>query len=256
MNNKKLISRTNIHRLILNYFEPYFEELISRGGKISYSTVPLGFEIYMREANEKLGHKLLIAFTGEFWSIASVDGDDIYTYIMIYPNEVTFMKDATFEAFDRSFMYKLYETLKSYVEGDNKDNESISESTTLPSKEDIYNIISQTEILYYIISEHIEPVLRKCEDEPLNHYSPTSFWWVLDHCRYGIGCKRIDNHWEIYTGFDDSWEIYTDFDDSHVNIKIYPNNVVEFIDESAFPDFDKEFMYSLYMKIKEVLGSV
>ena len=58
-----------------------------------------------------------------------------------------------------------------------------------------------------------------------------------------IGACLIDNYWEIYNNY---------HVDKNVNIKVF-NARVEFIEDSEFKDFNKEYMYKLYLIIKEVV---
>ena len=90
----------------------------------------------------------------------------------------------------------------------------------------------------------------------------------LDKCDligrgWSYGCLAGTFYWRLNGGYrardigsrlcNDYWGIYNDqCTDEYTNIKIYPDHV-EFIDESKFTDFDPDFMYGLYMKIKEVV---
>ena len=111
-------------------------------------------------------------------------------------------------------------------------------------------LISQSE-LRDIIHNYIKPELNKYED--MNVYWSCgslagSFEWGLAACVGShpriIGARLCNNHWSIYTS------IYNE-ENLNVNIKIFDNNRVEFINDSTFKDFSRDEMYSLYEFLKD-----
>ena len=109
-------------------------------------------------------------------------------------------------------------------------------------------LISQEELLD-IMFDYIKPELDKCYSSGnlwTNGSEAGAFDWYLyngvgTHGR-AVGSRLYDdNHWIIYNDY---------YDEKNTNIKVFEDHV-EFIEESKFTDFDKEFMRGLYLKIKE-----
>ena len=100
--------------------------------------------------------------------------------------------------------------------------------------------------LHDMIYNYIKPELDKCNNTGywIDNSLQGAFYWRLingvRHIRY-IGARLYNDYWGIYN----DWCA-----DEYTNIKIYTDHV-EFIEESKFTDFDKEFMRGLYLKIKE-----
>jgi hypothetical protein len=98
---------------------------------------------------------------------------------------------------------------------------------------------------------YLKPTLNECKkrDGIWGSTSPTNaFSWTLNDdngYRY-IGSYLYSDHWEI---------VNDDYKEENVNIKVFID-YVEFIEDSEFNDFDHDFMYGLYMKIKEVVENV
>jgi hypothetical protein len=109
-------------------------------------------------------------------------------------------------------------------------------------------LMSQEE-LSDIMFDYIKPELDKC-------YSSDGFWtygfpagafcWNLvtgvGNRNRIIGSREYKDHLDIHNG--------AYFIEGNVNIKVFEDHV-EFIEDSEFNDFDKEFMHGLYLKIKE-----
>jgi dCMP deaminase len=106
-------------------------------------------------------------------------------------------------------------------------------------------LISQNE-LYDIMYNYLKPTLNECKkrDGIWGSTSPTNaFSWTLNDdngYRY-IGSYLYSDHWEI---------VNDDYKEENVNIKVFID-YVEFIEDSEFIEFDKEFMRGLYENIKE-----
>jgi hypothetical protein len=114
-------------------------------------------------------------------------------------------------------------------------------------------LISQSRLLV-IVYNYIKPELDKCYSSggDWDIFSmPDVFAWDLSdgvgNRNRNIGARLRNDHWVI---FNNCYYI-----EEHVNIKIF-NDHVEFIEDSEFDDFDHDFMYDLYMKIKEVVENV
>ena len=108
-------------------------------------------------------------------------------------------------------------------------------------------LMSQDE-LHDIMYNYLKPELNKCKEMGgvwADSSNAGGFYWNLG---IGVGYRaRISssrlciNHWKIYNNT---------HKEENVNIKIF-NDHVEFIEDSKFTDFDRDFMYGLYFKIKE-----
>jgi hypothetical protein len=110
-------------------------------------------------------------------------------------------------------------------------------------------LISQDE-LYDIMYNYLKPELDKFNSSGCSwaHVSRVdTFYWNLynnvEHRIHTIGSCLYNDYWGIYN----DWCA-----DEYTNIKIYTDHV-EFIEESKFTDFDRDFMRGLYDKIKEYI---
>ena len=111
-------------------------------------------------------------------------------------------------------------------------------------------LISKNE-LYDIMYHYINPTLDECiahGGDCVNLSRDGVFYWVL-HSGVGARDRRIGaclfkNRWRIYNRYDA---------DNYANIEIYSDKRVLFYVVSEFDDFDKAFMYGLYMKIKKYI---
>lgn len=117
-----------------------------------------------------------------------------------------------------------------------------------------HTLITNTELMCDIIHEYIKPELDKCIDNGgywRHAFYNDFFCWYLTCDSSGIvkklGSLVIKENDEII-GFD----IYnTNYSNkNHANIKIRKDRI-EFIEDSEFKDFNRDFMCGLYEKIKE-----
>lgn len=108
--------------------------------------------------------------------------------------------------------------------------------------------------LYDIIHEYIKPELEKYENNDrswLGGFDAGLFCWNLysgSYASYASIGSRIIKENDKVIGFD----IYNShsFQEEYVNIKIRKDKI-EFLEDSKFEDYDRDFMYKLYEKIKE-----
>lgn len=108
-------------------------------------------------------------------------------------------------------------------------------------------LISQDK-LCDIMGNHLKQELDECEETGgswrYGSLSSVFSWKLYDSLGYlnrHIAARLCDDQWEIYNNY---------YDDKDVNIKVFEDHV-EFIEESDFDDFSKDFMRGLYEKIKE-----
>lgn len=111
--------------------------------------------------------------------------------------------------------------------------------------------------LHDVMVSYLKPKLDECINNGgywnNGSYAGLFYWYLNSASSFShmyIGSRIIIENDEII-GFD-IYNTYSDEKD-YVNIKIRKNNI-EFIEDSKFVDFDKEFMYGLYRKIVEVTG--
>ena len=111
-------------------------------------------------------------------------------------------------------------------------------------------------IIYNVMYNHIEPKLDENNEVGgnwLNGSTAGMFYWHLADSYSGLyrysGSRLFINNkcWKIYNGYgcDEHYNIIVHFND---NDKI---TNVEWIEDSEFDAFDKEFMYSIYEDLKK-----
>lgn len=247
-NNNKLISKLKLELLTYEWLKPFIDKCEDLGGDRNHFSSLNVFEWELCSSVRKCG---IGACLGENQWVIYNDTCDKYANIKIFDDHIEFDEDSEFIEFTRDEMYSLYKFLKErifdikfyFTEIEKNEDENVK-NNKLISQEDLCSLVG--EHILPIISHH-GGVLISGDDGTFIQCDNVDFVWFLRNSvkvwKYAGFARLIDDHWAIYT------DRYNK-ENLNVNIKIYKDHI-EFNNNSKFEDFDKEYMYGLYEKIKE-----